>query len=137
MVFDKESLSEIPERIKILAPWLNEDYIKNHGWVPEKKGDLDILSSELYRIEGYQNTVYGELPIRDIRLIEPGDVIIYYEYDKWIEEGKEDSDRFEVIDEDFYKQIMEDEWGVPSGIVVPSPESYGKLSEIENFLYAA
>ena len=65
----------------------------------------------------------GVLPIKDIRVVKPGDIIIFYNYYEG-EEGEYNPDAFEIMDEEFHTQILNDEWGAPEGVViVPCPET--------------
>ena len=123
---------KIPERIKVSIPWLNEDYVRKHGWVPDKNREVDmnydlciqmgIPCKSLDKIIGFENMGAGFLPVRDIRCIKQGDVIIFHDYDEWGENGNYDSDKFQVVNENFYNSIKNNGWEVLHGIVSPCPK---------------
>ena len=89
---------------------LDEDWVDKHSFYPS---DVD---------GGY----YGEtaLPIKSRDNIEEGDVIVFFAYDEWEDNGKFRTDRFYIVLEEDIKQYKRGERDLlPYGIIVKNPKN--------------
>jgi hypothetical protein len=96
----------IPKVIWVNAPWLNDDYVKEHGYIPISRNPV-----------GGEKTEFGFIPYKHKKLMKIGDVIIFNEYEN------EQDDRFQIIDKELFEMILFDELGGPVGVVVPRPDN--------------
>jgi len=104
--------NKIPRNLN--APWLNDEYVKKYGWFPVK-----YESEFINEVTGYVDTEFGSLPCKDIRSAKPGDIVMFFEYEEELDENEPYSDRFEVITDSFWEEILQNMRGAPNGIIIP------------------
>ena len=117
---------KLPEYLNF--SWLTKKYVEKNAWYPV----CDEWLKNNPENSKFENTEFGKVPWKSRGEYKPGDIIIFHEFDEWIDEnGEYNNDRFIIVEKEDIEGYKRGERDMlPVGVVVHAKKSlFQKISD--------